>query len=79
MKELSNQDLGRVIGGAGASPAVCTPDNPTGARQPTQFLENARPQQPNREPPPPSYGNFFTNPRDLAGKSRMLADRLRGN
>lgn len=77
MLSLSSLDLERVTGGAGENAAVCTPDNPTGAR-PQQFLENARPQAPNREPPPPSYGNFFTNPRDLHGKSQMLADRLRG-
>jgi hypothetical protein len=36
---LSDLDLERVVGGVDA--AVCTPDNPTGARQPTQFLERS--------------------------------------
>jgi hypothetical protein len=75
---LSLVDLARTVGGAGENVAVCTPDNPTGQSRPTQYWENSRAAPPARQPPPPSYGNFFTNPKDLAGKSQMLADRLRG-
>jgi histidinol-phosphate/aromatic aminotransferase/cobyric acid decarboxylase-like protein len=75
---LSSLDLERVTGGAGETAAVCTPDNPTGQSRPQQFFENNHAAPRAREAPPPSYGNFFTNPRDLPGKAQMLADRLRG-
>ena len=39
MTTLSLADLVHVTGGADPKAAVCTPANPTGAKQPTQFLE----------------------------------------
>jgi hypothetical protein len=39
LPELSVVELCRASGGAN----VCTPENPTGASEPTQFLENANP------------------------------------
>jgi hypothetical protein len=43
MTTLSLVDLVHVTGGAETSgAAVCTPANPSGAKQPTQFLERDR-------------------------------------
>jgi hypothetical protein len=37
---LPTIDLAALETISGGNDAVCTPDNPTGARQPTQFFEN---------------------------------------
>jgi hypothetical protein len=77
---LSLEALVTVTGGNGPTPGVCTPDNPTGQPQqsrPTQYWENSRAAPASRAPNPPSYGNFFTNPKDLHGKANALADRFR--
>jgi len=39
MITLDVSDLARICGGADAPAKVCTPGNPTGASQPTQFIE----------------------------------------
>jgi hypothetical protein len=41
---IDRDQIATVVGGGAddANPNVCTPDNPTGERQPTQFFENSR-------------------------------------
>jgi hypothetical protein len=40
MTNISNLDLALVIGGAGDSAALCTPDNPQG-KPPQQYMETS--------------------------------------
>jgi hypothetical protein len=72
---LSSTDLECTSGGAGKA-AVCTPANPSGARQPTQFFEKNNAAK-LREPPNPAHYNFFTNPKDLHAKSSAIVDAFK--